>query len=57
VVFIYTVSGLVREGRSNGGGWGQVLGGYGWWGGSGGGGIKGAVWWLFGYCVFRLFKI
>jgi hypothetical protein len=56
VVFIYTVSGLVRDGRSNGGGRGQVLGGSEWLGGSGVGGIKGAVWWLSGYCVFRLYR-
>jgi hypothetical protein len=41
VVIIYTMSGLVRDGRSNGGGRRQVLGGSEWLGGSGGGGIKG----------------
>jgi hypothetical protein len=40
VVFIYTVSGLVRDGRSNGGGRRQLLGVSEWLGGSGGGGIN-----------------
>jgi hypothetical protein len=36
VVFIYTMSGLVRDGRSNGGGRRQVLVGSEWLGGNGG---------------------
>jgi hypothetical protein len=40
VVCIYTVSGLARDGRTNGGGEHQVLGRSEWIGG--GGGIKGA---------------
>jgi hypothetical protein len=42
VVFIYTVSGLARDGRTNGGGEHQVLGRSEWMGGCRGGGIKGA---------------
>jgi hypothetical protein len=42
VVFIYTVSGLARDGRTNGGGEHHVLGRSEWMGGCGGGGIKGA---------------
>jgi hypothetical protein len=40
VVFIYTVSGFVRDGRANGGGRHQVLGGSEWMGRCGGGRYK-----------------
>jgi hypothetical protein len=40
VVFIYTVSGLVRDGRTNGGGKHQVLGRSEWVSRCGRGGIK-----------------
>jgi hypothetical protein len=39
-VVFYTVSGFVRDGRANGGGRHQVLGGSEWMGRCGGGGIK-----------------
>jgi hypothetical protein len=42
-VFINTVPGLVRDGRSNGGWRGQVLGGLEWLVESGGGGINGVL--------------
>jgi hypothetical protein len=40
VVFIYTVSGFARDGRPNGGGRHQILGGSEWKGGCGGGRYK-----------------
>jgi hypothetical protein len=51
VVFIYTVSGFARDGRANGGGRNQVLGGSERTGRCRGGGIKELVWWRSGYCV------
>jgi hypothetical protein len=51
VVFIYTVSGFARDGRANGGGTHQVLGGSERMGRCGGAGIKELVWWWSGHCV------
>jgi hypothetical protein len=45
VVFIHTMSGFARDGRANGEGRHQVLGGSERTGWSGGGGIKELVWW------------
>jgi hypothetical protein len=51
VVFIHTVPGFACDGRANGGGRHQVLGGSERTGRSGGGGINELVWWQSGYCV------
>jgi hypothetical protein len=51
VVFIYTVSGFVQDGRANGGGRHQVLGGSEWIGRCGGGGIKEACLVAVRFCV------
>jgi hypothetical protein len=58
VVFIYTVPGFVRDGRTNGGGRNQLFGGSEWMGGCGGGRYKRCVSggsWVIVYSLFVQF--